>query len=151
MGDLGSTPRLGRFPWRGKGYPLQYPGLENSMDCIAHGVAESQTRLSNFHFRASLRAQLVKNLPAMQETPVGFLGQEDPLEKGTAAHSSTLAWRIPWLCTKSDTTEWLPLTKSFCLNGKAYLKDNDRLSAILTEYFLCIVLCLSTWMKSQES
>ena len=82
MGDLGSTPRLGRFPWRGKGYPLQYPGLENSTDCIAHGVAESQTQLSNFHFRASLRAQLVKNLPAMQETPVGFLGQEDPLEKG---------------------------------------------------------------------
>ena len=82
MGDLVSTPRLGRFPWRGKGYPLQYPGLENSMDCIAHGVAESQTRLSNFHFWASLRAQLVKNLPAMPETPVRFLGQEDPLEKG---------------------------------------------------------------------
>ena len=40
---------LGRFPGKGKGYPLQYSGLENSMDCIIHGVAESQTRLSNFH------------------------------------------------------------------------------------------------------
>ena len=45
--------------------------------------------------RASLIAQLVKNPPAMQETPVQFLGQEDPLEKGKATHSSILAWRIP--------------------------------------------------------
>ena len=41
-------------------------------------------------------AQLVKNPPAMQETPVRFLGQEDPLEKGTATPSRILAWRIPW-------------------------------------------------------
>ena len=41
-------------------------------------------------------AQTVKNLPAMQETRVWFLGQEDPLEKGMATHSSVLAWRIPW-------------------------------------------------------
>ena len=40
-------------------------------------------------------AQLVKNLPAMQETWVQFLGWEDPLEKGSATHSSILAWRIP--------------------------------------------------------
>ena len=45
---------------------------------------------------AFLVAQLVKNLPAMQETLVRFLGQEDPLEKGKATHSSILAWRIPW-------------------------------------------------------
>ena len=44
---------------------------------------------------ASLIAQLVKNPPAMQETPVRFLGQEDPLEKRKATHSSILAWRIP--------------------------------------------------------
>ena len=40
--------------------------------------------------------QLVKNPPAMQETPVQFLGREDLLEKGKATHSSILAWRIPW-------------------------------------------------------
>ena len=39
---------------------------------------------------------MVKNLPAMQETWVPSLGQEDPQEKGKAAHSSVLAWRIPW-------------------------------------------------------
>ena len=42
-------------------------------------------------------AQLVKNLPAMQETWVQSLGWEDPLEKGMATHSSILAWRIPWI------------------------------------------------------
>ena len=41
-------------------------------------------------------AQTVKNLPAMQEIWFQFLGQEDPLEKGMATHSSILAWRIPW-------------------------------------------------------
>ena len=45
---------------------------------------------------ASLLAQTVKNLPAIQKTWALFLGQEDPLEKGMATHSSILAWRIPW-------------------------------------------------------
>ena len=49
-GDLGSVPGLGRLPGEGKGYPLQYSGLENSRGQIVHGVAKSQTRLSNFHF-----------------------------------------------------------------------------------------------------
>ena len=51
---------------------------------------------------ASLVAQLVKNLPAVQETHIHFLGQEEPLEKEMATHSSILAWRIPW------TEETLP-------------------------------------------
>ena len=81
MGDLGSIPGLGGSAGEGKGYPLQYSGLEISMDRIVHGVAKSRTRLRDFHFQGSLIAQLVKNLPAMQETPVLFLAQEDPLEK----------------------------------------------------------------------
>ena len=67
----------------------------------------------------SLVAQMVKNLPAMRETWVQFLGREDPLEKGTATHSRILAWRIPWIeepgglqstgHKKSDNTEQLTL------------------------------------------
>ena len=49
-GDLGSIPGLGRSPGEGKEYPLQYSGLENSMDCIVYGVAKGQTWLGNFHF-----------------------------------------------------------------------------------------------------
>ena len=46
--------------------------------------------------RASLVAQMIKNLPAMLETQVQSVGREDPLEKGMATHSSILAWKIPW-------------------------------------------------------
>ena len=69
--DLGSISRSGRSAGERLGYPLQCSW-------------------------ASLVAQLVKNLPAMQETWVRSLGWEDPLEKGKATHSSILAWRIPW-------------------------------------------------------
>ena len=66
-----SLPGSGRSAGEGIGYPLQYSW-------------------------ASLVILLVKNLSAMQETWVGSLGWEDPLEKGKATHSSILAWRIPW-------------------------------------------------------
>ena len=64
-GDLGSIPGLGRYPREGNGYPLQYSGLENSMDCIVHGVVKSQTQLSKFHFHFTLRPQVCScQLPA---------------------------------------------------------------------------------------
>ena len=75
---------------------------------------KSQSRIPE---KASLVAQIVKNLPAVQETQVLSLGQEDPLEKGMATPSSILAWEIPWTsgawwatvqvggCKESDTTE----------------------------------------------
>ena len=50
VGDTGSIPGLGRSPGEGIGYPLQYSGLENPMDCTVCGVAKSRTRLSDFHF-----------------------------------------------------------------------------------------------------
>ena len=68
--DPGSIPGLGRSAGEGKGYPFQYSW-------------------------ASLVAQMVKNLPAVQETWVRSLGQEDPLEESKATHSSILIWRIP--------------------------------------------------------
>ena len=74
-GDLSSIPGLGRSPGEGIGYPLQY-------------------------LWASLVTQLVKNPPPMQETWVPSLGEEDPLAKGMATHSSILAWRIP--CTEES-------------------------------------------------
>ena len=54
-----------------------------------------------------LVAQTVKHLPAMRETQVRFLGQEDPLEKEMAIHSSPLAWKIPWTTEEPDTLEAL--------------------------------------------
>ena len=69
-GDPGLIPGSGRSPGEVIGYPIQYTWT-------------------------SLMAQMVKNLPAMQEAPVRFLDREDPLEKGQATHSSILVWRIP--------------------------------------------------------
>ena len=105
-GDLGSISGSGRSPGEGNGNPLQYSCLENPMDggaswATVHGIAKSRTRLSDFTFfhytlLASLVAQMVKSLSAMQETRVWSPGKEDPLEKEMASHSSILAWKIPW-------------------------------------------------------
>ena len=95
----------------GNGNPLQYSCLENLRDrgawwAAIYGVTQSWTWLKQLSsssiwinlwvYWASLRAQLVKNPPAMQETLVWFLGWEDSPEKGKATHSSILAWIIPW-------------------------------------------------------
>ena len=53
VGDVGSIPGLGRSPGEGKGYPLQYSGLENSLDCTVHGVAKSRTPMIDFHFQVN--------------------------------------------------------------------------------------------------
>ena len=74
-------------------------------------------------------AQLVKNPPAMQGIPVRFLGQEDPLEKGKATHSSILAWRIPWTVESTESQRvrhnWVTFTTS--LLDKMYLFLNTLL------------------------
>ena len=64
-GDLGLIPGLGRSPGEGKGYIPQNSGLENSMDCIVHGVARSRTRLSDFHF-TSLVDVLITCFPSLK-------------------------------------------------------------------------------------
>ena len=63
-GDLGSVPGLGRSPGEGKGYPLQYSSLENSMDCIVHGVAKSQTRLSDFRIHITSHIYIYAVFPS---------------------------------------------------------------------------------------
>ena len=88
-------PGSGTSPREGIGYPLQCSW-------------------------ASLVAQLVNNLPVMQETWAQFLGREDPLEKGKATHASILAWRIPWTVqsmgsAELDTTEQFSLSHMYVL------------------------------------
>ena len=62
-GDPGSIPELGRSPGGGIGYPLQYFGPENSMDCIVHGIAKSWVQLSDFHYHfKGMRAKMTKNI-----------------------------------------------------------------------------------------
>ena len=70
--NVGSIPGLGRSPGEGKGYPLQYSGLENSTDCVVHGVTKSQAWLSNFHSNSKNSTCNVKDLdliPGLGRSP----------------------------------------------------------------------------------
>ena len=78
----------GKIPWR-----KEWPPSPLFLGCF---FTSSSGRCEEDSSEASLVVQLVKNLPPMQETWVRFLGQENLLEKEMAAHSSILAWRIPW-------------------------------------------------------
>ena len=86
------------------------------------------------HMKATLVIQTIKNLPAVQQTWVQYLCQEDPLEKRMATHSSILAWRIswtenlagysPWGCKESDTSEQLTLFTFTHTHTHTYTKYN---------------------------
>ena len=99
-GNLGSIPGLGRSPGEGKSYPLQYSGLENSVDSVVHGVTKSWTRLSDFHFRlgfpcssdgkeSTRNAGDLGSIPGSGRSPGGGHGNqlqysclENPMDRG---------------------------------------------------------------------
>ena len=95
-----------------------------------YGMFESP--IFTFPPTSSLIAQSVKNLPAMQEIPVRFLGWEDPLEKGKATHSSILVWRIPWTVKSMQSqtfTSLPPLSNAWCnhtTRRKLFLSDFEN-------------------------
>ena len=106
VGDLGSIPGLGRFPGEGKGYPLQYSGLENSMDCVVHGVTEL-----DMTERLSLQGHLWNPFKV-----VGFYSFQNVSDFSHPFHVyySHLSWLshgllhlLFWLC------QWLPLLCPF--------------------------------------
>ena len=143
-GDMGSIPGSERSLGERNGKPLQYSCLGNPIDrgawawrAIVHGVAKSQTQLSdwahtrkvydivihNFVKQCNLNGgSVVKNPPATQEIYVWSLGWEDLLEEKTTTHSNILAWRIPqsgltgystWVCKELDYKQsWAP--KNWC-------------------------------------
>ena len=76
VGDLGYIPGSGRSSGEGKGYPLQYSGVENSMDCIVHGVAKSRARWSDFHFHFSLTSEPLGKLRKKYKPTLNYMLQE---------------------------------------------------------------------------
>ena len=97
----------------------------------------------------SLAAQMVRNLPAMQETPVRSLGWEDPLKKGMAAHSSILAWRIPWteepagpqsMGLRRARHDWATNTFHYSYTERCLLKHGFKLLYIFKLIFIGVKL-----------
>ena len=74
-GELGLIPGLGRSPGEGTSYPLQYSGLEDSMDCIVHRVAKIRSRLSNFHFTSICKSGLLSRDKLFLSSNVSFVSQ----------------------------------------------------------------------------
>ena len=121
LGDLGSIPGLGRSPGEGNRYPLQYSGLENSMDCLVHGVAKSQTRPSHFHFHWCWDRLRVGG----EEGDGGWDGwMASPTEQtwvwacltpGDSEGQGSLACCSPWGREELDTTEQLNNNKYYSL------------------------------------
>ena len=112
-GDLGSIPGFGRSPGEGKGYALQYSGLENSMDCIIHGVAKSQTRLRDFHFHNNdsnrcffcllISIKMYRNLRLKAIYALAFLHSTRFLNQhpkctpfSFKSQCLTIIWGLPW-------------------------------------------------------
>ena len=135
--DPSSIPGLGRSPGEGNGYPLQYSGLENSMDCLVHGLTKSRTWLSDFHF--------IRRLWGMYE-----LGFAKPLEQLLAHGKNNLmlvAQFCPALCTSVDqgspgssfhgilqarTLEWIAIP---CFRGSSWPRDRTRVACIASRFF----------------
>ena len=76
-GNPGSIPGWESSPEEGKGYPLQYSGLENSMGCIVHGVAKSQTQWRNFHLLINYQAKLLLLETCLQITEYHSAGHKN--------------------------------------------------------------------------
>ena len=115
-GDPGSIPGLGRSAGEGKGYLVQYSGLENSMDCIVCGIPKSWTQLSNFHFHLGLpcgstgkeytcNAGDLGSIPGLERSPGE--GKVYPLQYSSLENSMDYS---PWGHKESDMTEQLSLS-----------------------------------------
>ena len=114
------------IPWRGHG-PLGRFDLEGLVGCRVG--RRNFGGIGEVFPGASLVAQRVKHLPAMWETPVQSLGQEDPLEKEMATHSSTLAWKIPWTEKpgRLQSMGWQRVGHNLATSLTSLPKDKQRL------------------------
>ena len=144
VGDLGSIPGFGRSHGEGKGYSLQYSGLGNSMDCIVHGVAKSQTWLSDFQFSPSFLLLIKHHALAYSHFSVLFFSWMSSV-------------RVEFHCTKTvqfasegyfispsvqwGGGEWKVLVSQLC----------ETLYYVSINYWVFWVKMLPQWLSSKAS
>ena len=93
---------------------------------LTWGLKNLKNKGTSYIEWASLVVQTVKNLPAIQETQVWSLGQEDPLEKGIATHSSILAWRVPWTEDPGGSTGSQRVRHSWVTNTTTAIQNKSQ-------------------------
>ena len=143
VGDLGSVPGFGRSPGEGKGYPLQYSGLENFMDCIVHGVTKSQTWLSDFHFSLSFLLLIKHQAPAYSHFYVLFFTLNVLSESVIPLHKkSSVCFRRIFHLTLS------PMEKKIVKSVSLSVVWN---SILCINYRVFWVKMLPQWPSSKES
>ena len=125
VGNQGLIPGLGRSPGEGKGYSLQDSGLEKSMDCIAHGVAKSQTRLSGFHyFHYKLVFASCMPVPVGTFIPLLRGWWETEIRGGHAGPRSTCPRKTASISAKfGEGVGWFQIFKAFLFPAAALLSS----------------------------
>ena len=103
VGDLGSIPGLGRSPGEGNGYPLQYSGLQNSMDCIVHGVAKSWTRLEWL----LLSFTFFKLCPMNPVSRYSGILEESSCTLYFSIMISKISWLVTFSCRNESVCKWV--------------------------------------------
>ena len=122
-GDLNSIPGLGRSPGEGKGYPLQYSGLENPRDHIVHGVAKSQRQLSDFQFH--FHADYIMQNAGLDESQTGIMIARRNIDYLRYAHDTTLM-------AENEEEVKILLMKVKKESGKTSLKLNIQKTKVMT-------------------
>ena len=132
-GDLGLIPGLGRSSGEGKGYPLQYSGLENSIHSMVHGVTKSWTRLSDFHSNVLKRAWNYSIRYAAAKSLQSCLTLCDPID------GSPRGSPVPGIL-QARTLEWVAI--SFCSAWKWKVKVKS---------LSCVQLFLTPWTIAHQA
>ena len=137
-GDLGSIPGLGRSPGEGRGYPLQYSGLENSMDCIVHRVTKSRTQLSDLHFQKCMMEDtcLIMVLLNVKSTSFSFWGAGR-----VGAKSTFKLW-----CPQNSAVLWMQFLMQFLFHSDLKFSSNWNPST----YFISVYNLLTFWFVKDE-
>ena len=136
-------PGLGRSPRERKGYPLQYSGLENSMDCTAHGITKSQTQLSDFHYVRSPHRALAARILKQGNTDVrNFKSSQYALKwaESTGGVCHTTPSSAPFPAYLADLWSSSELAQMLHLLCTVSLTPN-----------LCHTMHLTTWMMALHS
>ena len=144
---------VGRSPGEGKDYSLQYSSLENSIDCIVHGVTESRTQLSNFHFTSLHCIQIFLSLTLPRVLPTGLSikleGLSNCFKKKPSSNLDT--------AVSADLQPWSRSCHQLCNDTKSFSCDNAHHTGDVREAFFASVLVVfllwakEKWMRASET